>query len=83
MKCIKNKKTGDIIRVEDKTADQMVGLTWQFVSKDEWRKHHGIVKEEVVTISHDMGGPIQVKINKRKKKSTNEIEDFYDLGGSE
>jgi len=83
MKCIKNKKTGDIIRVEDKTADQMVGLTWQFVSKDEWRKHHGIVKEEVVTISHDMGGPIQVKINKRKKKSINEIEDSYDLGGSE
>ena len=47
MKCIKNKKTGDIIRVENKTADQMVGLTWQFVSKTEWRKSQGLTEEKV------------------------------------
>ena len=66
MKCIKNKKTGDIIRVEDKTADQMVGITWEFVSKDIWRKSQGIVKESV-SVSHDMGGPIEVKTKKEKK----------------
>ena len=73
MKCIKNKKTGDIIRVQDKTADQMVGNTWEFTSKDEWRKHHGVVKEETTEISHDMGGPVQVKINKKKKKTTEDV----------
>ena len=64
MKCIKNKKTGDIIRVEDKTADSMVGFTWEFVSKDIWRESQGIVrtpkeKTEVV-----------VKKNKKEKKVT-------------
>ena len=83
MKCIKNKKTGDIIRVQDKTADQMVGNSWEFVSKDEWKKYHGVAKQETTEVSHDMGGPIQVKINKRKKKSANEVEENFELGGSE
>ena len=66
MKCIKNKKTGDIIRVEDKTADQMVGITWEFVSKDIWRASQGIVKE--AKVSHDMGGPVEVPAKKTKKE---------------
>ena len=66
MKCIRNKKTGDIIRVEDKTADQMVGITWEFVSKDIWRESQGIVKA-AVSVSHDMGGPVEVKTKKEKK----------------
>ena len=66
MKCIRNKKTSDIIRVEDKTAHQMVGSTWEYVSRDTWRASQGIVKE-TTTVSHDMGGPVETKVSKKKK----------------
>jgi len=67
MKCIKNNKTGNIIRVEDKQAEQMVGITWVYISKDEWRKSQGVDKQEV-TVSHDMGGPIVEKKSKKISK---------------
>lgn len=66
MKCLKNTKTGNIIRVDDKQADQMSGREWQFVSKTEWktatRKPEPVVEEtkEEPTISE--------KQLKRKKK---------------
>ena len=74
MKCIKNKKTGDIIRVEDKQAYQMVGLTWDYVSKDIWRESQGLVKEtkSTVSVSHDLGGPIEV-INEKKKSKKKQV----------
>lgn len=62
MKCLKNEKTGNIIRVDDKQAHQMAGATWKYVSKREWR---GIEKTEEVVVTHDMGGPIETK---KKKK---------------
>ena len=37
MKCLKNQKTGAIIRVTDEQADQMAGSIWQFVPKSEWK----------------------------------------------
>ena len=37
MKCLKNKKTEEIIRVDDLQANQMVGITWKYVSKSEWK----------------------------------------------
>lgn len=37
MKCIKNKQTGNILRVEDRQAYQMVGNTWMYVPKTEWK----------------------------------------------
>jgi hypothetical protein len=37
MKCLKNEKTGNIIRVDDKQAEQMSGNTWKYVSKSEWK----------------------------------------------
>ena len=37
MKCIKNNKTNNIIRVDDVQANQMVGNTWSYVSKTEWK----------------------------------------------
>ena len=66
MKCLKSTKTGNIIRVDDKQADQMSGREWQFVSKTEWksvtRKPEPVVetKVEETTISE--------KQLKRKKK---------------
>jgi hypothetical protein len=37
MKCIKNTKTGEILRVEDRQADAKVGNTWAFIPKSEWK----------------------------------------------
>jgi hypothetical protein len=37
MKCIKNKETGNVIRVTNQQADQMVGRKWSFTSKSEWK----------------------------------------------
>ena len=37
MKCIKNIKTGNIIRVSNQQADQTVGREWKFVPKSEWK----------------------------------------------
>jgi hypothetical protein len=63
MKCIRNKKTGDIVRVADKTADSMVGITWEFVSKDVWRKSQGLTKDETKVAEQ----PVEKKSKKEKK----------------
>ena len=64
MKCLKSTKTGNIIRVDDKQADQISGREWQFVSKTEWkvstRKSEPVVEVKEETISE--------KQLKRKKK---------------
>ena len=56
MKCIKSIRAskdvevGDIKRVDDKTAMNMVGLSWQYVSKTEWKLSRGKkVVEEIKT----------------------------------
>lgn len=51
MKCIKNTQTGNIIRVSDLQADQMVGKTWQFVSKSEWKAQTRVQKAEEQVVS--------------------------------
>jgi hypothetical protein len=48
MKCIKALKTtkdveiGDIKRVDDKTAYNMVGSMWAYVPKSEWKSFKGV-----------------------------------------
>lgn len=48
MKCIKairaskDVEVGDIKRVDDKTAMNLVGLSWEYVSKTEWKKWRGV-----------------------------------------
>lgn len=37
MKCIKNIVTGEISRVLDKQANQMVGGSWMYIPKSEWK----------------------------------------------
>jgi hypothetical protein len=49
MKCLKNSKTGTIIRVPDQQANQMTGSTWKYVSKTEWKESNRSSKEEVVS----------------------------------
>lgn len=50
MKCLKNQKTGNIIRVDDVKAYQMAGREWQYVSKAEWKlQERGPITEEKST----------------------------------
>lgn len=57
MKCIKaikeskNVQVGDIKRVDDKTAINMVGISWEYVSKTEWKKWK-VVKTEPKEETH-------------------------------
>ena len=64
MKCLKNTKTGNIIRVDDKQAYQMAGNTWKYVSKTEWK---GVKETSTVEVAHDMGGSYEAPIEKKKK----------------
>lgn len=70
MKCLKNVKTGNIIRVDEKQALQMAGIQWKYVPKSEWR---GVKEPEVVVstteVAHDMGGTYEVKLVNKEKKS--------------
>lgn len=66
MKCLKNAKTGNIIRVDDKQADQMVGSTWSYVSKSEWKKLIRPQESVVETVTEET--TISEKQLKRKKK---------------
>ena len=70
MKCIKNNKTGDIERVSDKEAYNMVGRAWSYVAKSEWKAATRKVKvNEVVEVkSETEGETIAEKQLKGKKK---------------
>ena len=49
MKCIKNTKTGNIIRVTNEQANQL-GREWVFVSKDQWKnKNTAEVSHQEIT----------------------------------
>lgn len=51
MKCLKSKRAtkehslGEIVRVDDKTAFNMVGSSWEYVSKSEWKMSKGTKSE--------------------------------------
>lgn len=59
MKCLKNEKTGNIVRVEDRTAMNMVGRLWKYVSKSEWKSKN--TKEEE---------PVQEVIEEKPKETS-------------
>ena len=46
MKCLQNKKTGNIIRVTDVQAYQMAGSQWSYISKSEWKTQERPIKKE-------------------------------------
>jgi hypothetical protein len=39
-----------------------------FVPKSEWKANKKGKKEETVEVTHDMGGPVEVKKEKKKNK---------------
>ena len=65
MKCLKNLKTGNIVRVDDKQAYNMVGTTWNYISKSEWKAATHKPKPEVVEAAEET--TVSEKQLKRKK----------------
>ena len=65
MKCLKNLKTGNIVRVDDKQAYNMVGTTWNYISKSEWKAATRKPKPEVVEAAEET--TVSEKQLKRKK----------------
>jgi hypothetical protein len=73
MKCLKNQKTGDIIRVSDVQANQMVSITWKYVTKSEWKSITRIPStEQQVVESEKKEKTISKKQSRRAKFRTDE-----------
>ena len=69
MKCIKNNKTGNIQRVTDKEAYNMVGNTWSYVSKSEWKMATRKPKVESQSVeSTEVSEPVKSKKQLKKEK---------------
>jgi len=72
MKCIKaireskGVQVGDIKRVDDKTAINMVGLSWQYVSKTEWKSS---TRKQVETKSEPTQEQVEKKVYKKGERS--------------
>jgi hypothetical protein len=68
MKCIKNITTGNIIRVTDTQASQMVGSSWIYTQKSEWKnKVRDVVTESQVVEKEKKSETVSDKQLKRKK----------------
>jgi hypothetical protein len=75
MKCLKNQKTGDIIRVSDVQANQMAGNTWKYASKSEWKSITRIPStEQQVVESEKKEVTISKKQARKAKFKTDETE---------
>ena len=64
LKDTKEFKSGDIRRVDDKTAENMVGQMWKYISKSEWKTETRKSKETDIVEK-----PKSKKSEKGSKKS--------------
>ena len=67
MKCIKNKSNGNIIRVEDRVAYNMVGREWDYTPKSEWKALRPAVSEKQVVEEEKKEITLSEKALRRKK----------------
>lgn len=67
MKCIKNTKTGVIQRVEDMQANNLVGVSWIYVPKSEWKKATRVVTEKQEVEEEKKEKTLSKKAVKRQK----------------
>ena len=79
MKTIKSiKKTkevelGEIRRVDDKTAHNMVGSLWQYISKSEWKNS---TRDQVGTKSEPSRNQVEKKKNPKQDLSNDDGKEF-------
>ena len=75
MKCIKairatkEVELGEIKRVDNKTAHGMVGYSWQYVSKTEWKLSRGKKVVEETTVKDTVEDTTKVERKPYKKGS--------------
>jgi hypothetical protein len=75
MKCIKAIRStkevelGEIKRVDNKTAHSMVGYSWQYVSKTEWKLSRGKKVVEETTVKDTVEDIAKVEKKPYKKGS--------------
>ena len=75
MKCIKSIRAtkevelGEIKRVDNKTAHSMVGFSWQYVSKTEWKLSRGKKVVEETTVQDIVQDTVKVERKPYKKGS--------------
>ena len=75
MKCIKairatkEVELGEIKRVDNKTAHSMVGYSWQYVSKTEWKLSRGKKVVEETTVQDTVENTAKVEKKPYKKGS--------------
>lgn len=76
MKCIKairaskEVQLGEIKRVDNKTAMNMVGLSWEYVSKSEWKKETRKSKAQE-TVTEEVKEKKEYKKGERSEKHKN------------
>ena len=72
MKCIKAIRStkevelGEIKRVDNKTAHGMVGYSWQYVSKTEWKLSRG--KKVIEEVTDQVTDKVTDKVEKKPYK---------------
>jgi hypothetical protein len=72
MKTIRNKKTQEIQRVEEKLANQMVGISWEYCPKSEWKKTNDKPTEKQVVDEEKRTRTLSKKQQKRMKLRENQ-----------
>jgi len=56
-------KTGEIKRVDDKTAFNMVGLSWKYISKTEWKN---LTRNQVGTKTEPSQNQVETEESEKK-----------------
>jgi len=64
MKCIKNKKTGEIKRVTDELAYNLESKGWDYIPKSEWKK---TTRPDIIVVEKVVNGDGKVRRNREKK----------------
>ena len=67
MKCLKNVKTNEIVRVTDKEAYNMAGMTWKYIAKAEWKATKPVASVKQIEEAEKKEVTISEKALKRKK----------------
>ena len=67
MKCLKNLKTGTIVRLDEFKANNLAGKEWVFVSKEEWKKVTRKPEPVVAEVSTQEETISEKQLKRRKK----------------
>ena len=67
MKCLKNVKTNEIVRVTDKEAYNMAGMTWKYIAKAEWKATRPVASVKQIEEAEKKEVTISEKALRRKQ----------------